>query len=202
VLQLGKEPMQSEIYCNETMASDFQAEHSCKAYQELIHSHYSKRRNSYCIRTCNDADICSQSRKIKPINDVTDARDNVNNCCADVKALVPLTSGQAECLKQDDAEYLEMVASDAADNGVCGDSKPSSCQANCLDQYGDNYLQLVANDDHLQQVANDDYLRLVANDDHLQQVANDDHLQQVANDDHLQLVANDDYLQQVAINFR
>lgn len=146
MLQVGKEPLQSEIYCDETMASGYQAEDNTKGYQELIHCHHSNRRNSDCIRTYSDANIC------KPINDDTDARDNVNNCCAGVEAFVPPACSQATCPEQD-AGYLKIVASDAENNCACGDCKPSCCHANCRHQHGDNYLQLVADDDYLQRVA-------------------------------------------------
>lgn len=92
---------------------------------------------------------------------------------ASASAFVPLANRQAECPKQDNAEYLELVASDAADNGVCGDSKPSSWQANCRDQHDDDYLQLVANDDYFQPIANDFHTQLAANDNFLQHVALD-----------------------------
>jgi hypothetical protein len=174
--------MQSEMHFNDTVASSCQTEHSSKVYQEL---HCSKRRVSDCSQLF-------QNRNVHHINDVTDASDCVNCSCAGAEALEPLASNQAKGPKRD-AEYLEIVASDANDHCVCGDSKPSSCQANYRHQHGDDYLQLVPDDDYLQLVADDDYFQLVAYEDYLQIVAYDYYTQ---------LVANDNYLQQVALGFR
>jgi hypothetical protein len=136
--------MQSEMHCNDTVASGCQTEHSSKVYQGL---YYSTRRVSDCSQLF-------RNRNVNPT-------EGVNCCCAGAEALVPHASSQAKCPKQD-AEYLEIVASDAADHCVCGDSESSSCQANCRDQYDNNYLQPVADDDYLQPIADDDYYQLVA----------------------------------------
>jgi hypothetical protein len=133
--------MQSETQLYETVASGCPTEHDSKVYQELILCHQSNRRASDCSQPCNDVNICDHSRNVHHNNDVTDASDCVNCCCAGAEALVPDASSQAECPKQD-AEYLEIVASDAENNGARGDSKPSSRQANCRDQHDNDYLHL------------------------------------------------------------
>jgi hypothetical protein len=188
---LVKQSIQSKMQCDETVASGCPTEHEVQLDPNIT-CHHSNRSASDCNQPCNDADIYSLSRNVSPNNDVTDASDCVNCYCAGANALVPLASNQVKCLKQD-AEYLEMVALDADDNGAGGDKKPSSRQTNFRIQHNDDYFQLVAYEDYLQTVAYDHYTQLVVNDDCRPQVANDDYLQ---------LVANQDYIQHVALDFR
>lgn len=150
--------MQSEMHYNEIMASDSQAEHNSQVHQQLIHCHPLNNRTSDCSQPSNDVcNICNQNSNINLINDVTGASGCSNCCCAGAEALVPLASSQVECPKQD-ADYQKLVALDSDDNGACGYSRPSCCEANCRDQHDEDYLQLVADDDYLQLVADDDYL--------------------------------------------
>lgn len=142
------------MHCNETAASGCQAEHEEKMYRECVHCHRSNRRASDCSQPCSDTDIYNQRRNIYSIKDVTDASDYVNCCCSEAEAFVSLASSQTKCPKQD-AEYLEVVALDADDNGACGNSKPSGCEAKCRDQHDDDYLQLVADDDYHQLFTSD-----------------------------------------------
>jgi hypothetical protein len=190
--------MQSEMHCEQTVESGCPAEHNSKVHQDLTHCHHSNRRASDGSQPSNDVGIYIHNRNVNPYNDITDASNCVTCCCAGAEVLA---RSQAVCPKQD-AEYLEVVASDADDNGAYGDSKPPNCQSNCRNQHDDNYLQLVSYDDYLQLITSEDYLQIVAYDHYTQLVVNDDCHPQVANDDYLQLIANEDYIQQVRLNFR
>lgn len=146
--------MQSEIHCNETVASGCQTEHNhdSKVYQQLIHCHHLNRRNSDCCQPCNDGNNCNQNRNIYPIYDVTDTSDCVNRCCARADALVSLDTSQAKCPKQE-AKCIKIAASVTDDNDASGYSKPSSCQANCRDQHDKDYHKLFASDFRYMNVA-------------------------------------------------
>lgn len=132
------------LHCNDTVASDCRTDYNSKVYQESIRSHHSNRHASDCSQQCNDVDICNQSRNVDPINDVTDrpTSDQFDCCCAAAEAPA---SSQAKC-PQHCAEYLKAVALDAADNGACGYSRPSSCQDNCCDHHDKEYYPLFASD--------------------------------------------------------
>jgi hypothetical protein len=158
--------MQSEMQFYET--SGCPTEHNREVYQEPIHCHQSNRRASDCSQPCNDVNICDHSRNVHHNNDVTDA--SVNCCCAGAKALELDASSQVKCPKQD-AEYLEMVASDVDDNSARGDNRLSSCQADCRDKHDKDYLQPAAYKDYLQIVDYDYYTQLAAHDDYLLQIA-------------------------------
>jgi hypothetical protein len=97
VLQFRRELMQSETQLYETVASDCQAEHNREVYQGLIHCHQSNRRASDCSQPCcNDVKICDHSRNVHHNNDVTDASDPINCCCAGAEELELDASSLAE----------------------------------------------------------------------------------------------------------
>jgi hypothetical protein len=146
--------MQSEKHCYETVASGCPAEYDSKVYQQLIHCHHSNRRVSDCSQPCSEVIICKQCSGVQLNNDVTGASDRVNCCRISAETFVPIASSQAKRFRQD-AEYLEIVASDGDDSGACDDNKPSSYHFNCGNQQDNDYIQVVADDDHLQRVALD-----------------------------------------------
>jgi hypothetical protein len=124
--------MLSEKHCNQTAASDCQAEHHRNVYQEFIHCHNSNAANI----VDNIMTLTSATKALMAASSVASLSTNDNvNCCfsTSAEALEPLANSQAKCPKQA-VEYLEIVGLDADDNGACGNSVPSSCQASGRDQ--------------------------------------------------------------------